>query len=390
MVVYKKSLIALFILFFFSNAIAYLPDYGLFPFQPFQSIVFFVLISLPLIGLRFLKSDLKAKINPLAIWVFVYLILSFLFFIFSRATPFNALQQVKYNFLTFCVFLIGLILFDSKEVLYIQKLVFGVLIVSILLNFYDLTHPLVLTENIGRASGMYLNPNVSALAILVALILSLSVIPEKLKTLIVVSSGLAIISTFSRAGLFSYFIFLLICFIYRKINFVSIFSTSFITVILISVTVSIDFTELIGPENAELLFNRINFFGNKDALNYDSSYQRADLLLMGINKYLENPIFGIGVGGGQEVSNTSYSDQSTHNQFIYILIEFGIFGFILLVSLFLIVFRSDYQKVKSFEVLSFMLIYIFNCLFSHNMLDSYFLLMGIVFVTIFDVEHEEV
>ena len=110
---------------------------------------------------------------------------------------------------------------------------------------------------------------------------------------------------------------------------------------------------------------------------------------MGISKYLVNPIFGTGLGGGQEVSGVAYSNQSTHNQFIYVLIEFGLLGIILLFGLFVIIAKSAKKITKSFEITSFLLIYILNCLFSHNMFDSYFLLVIISFVPIFGMGKKE-
>ena len=171
-------------------------------------------------------------------------------------------------------------------------------------------------------------------------------------------------------------------YVYKKCNLLPLIISFTILLFLLLFVDIFGISDILGSEEMLFMIERINFVGNDQALSDDSSYQRTHLLQMGVDKYLQHPVFGIGLGGGQEVSGIAYDGQSTHNQYIYLLIEFGILGLFLLVGLLLILTKSVHDTLKSFEITAFLMLYSINCFFSHNMFDSYFLLVIISFIPV--------
>ena len=214
---YQNILIILYILYFFTNALVFLPEAGFFSFQPFQTVLIFFVLATPVL-LKTNKVNFILQHNPIFWWAIIYIVLSLLFYVFSSASQNNAFQQIKYNFLIFLTLLIGVILFEKKHIGMVQTLLIIAVLLGIILNFYEFFNPLSFSVNIGRAAGMYLNPNVSALALLVGLVFCIDRIGVKWRSFFIGLVGLAVIITFSRAGLLTFWMIIGLMYVYKKCN----------------------------------------------------------------------------------------------------------------------------------------------------------------------------
>ena len=357
----------------------YLPEVKIIPIQPYHLVFSIAFFSIPI--LFKMKKAIPSLIkNEVILWLICYILISFLSYIFGKASSEISFQQIKNVLLLASILFIGVVLFESSKVILVQNLLLLSTIVGVILNVYELFNPLSFSFNLGRSAGMYMNSNVSALALLVGSVFSFSILKGFWKSIFIGFVGIGVLTTFSRAGILTYLIVTFSLYFYKKFN-----PRSLIIFFLITYTLLFNFdilgiNDILGTEEMAIMIDRINIFGNGSATNDNSSYERQRLLEIGIDKYLDNPIFGAGLGAANEISGAAYSSQSTHNQFVYLLIEYGIFGIFLILFLFVILAKKHIFLRRSFEITTFLLIYFINCFFSHNMFDNFFLLIIVSFI----------
>lgn len=387
---YCETIPLFFIMVFFTNIIIYFPDRNLIPLQPFQIVILFFILSIPFL----LKQNKYQTIlsNKVFIWTIFYWLISFVFFVFSSAQYVTSIKQFKTISIAVLVIISGIIIFNHSTIQRVRMAILIATLISIFLNFYDFLNPFSIdfldpfsiSDSVGRSAGMYLNPNIAALAILTGLILSIGIIKKKiLQILYFTLVGIAVTITFSRAGLLSFtIVFFSFCY-YYKINPFYLIFFFIITVLSIYYFDIYDIQYLTDSSEMTILLDRINIFGEGSATDDFSSFERKKLLEKGISVYLENPIFGVGVGGGHEISGAEYSNQSTHNQFVFLLVEYGVIGFVIIIMYFRVISGKIKRSLKSFEVGSFLIIFFLNCFFSHNMFETYFLLVTTPIIPLF-------
>lgn len=376
---YQNILIVVYILLFFSNAAMYLPEVKIITLQPFHLVLCMAFFSIPLL-FNFKKTIVILIRNKVFLWIICYILISAISYTYSKASAETSFQQIKNVLLLSLILFIGVILFESEKAILVQNLILFCTTIGVILNIYELFNPLSFSFNLGRSAGMYMNSNVSALALLVGLVFSISMVKGLWKGPFIGFVGFGVLTTFSRAGMLTYLLIVFMLYVYKKFNLISLIV---FLLIIYSLFFSFDIfgiNDILGTDEMSLMIDRINVFGNGTVTNDDSSYERKRLLEMGIEKYLDNPIFGAGLGAAYEISGAAYSSQSTHNQFVYLLIEYGIFGVFLMFFLFFILAQNYFFLKKSFEISTFLLVYFTNCFFSHNMFDNFFLLIIISFI----------
>ena len=96
-----------------------------------------------------------------------------------------------------------------------------------------------------------------------------------------------------------------------------------------------------------------------------SNSERMKLINIGIEEFKSNPILGIGIGNynvyAQEVLNYNFRSDNltTHNIYLELLAETGIIGFILFISIYVLI-GKEVLKLKNRNAI---LIYIYFCFF---------------------------
>jgi O-antigen ligase len=94
----------------------------------------------------------------------------------------------------------------------------GCVVAAVLLNLYDIFHPLSFSHDIGRAAGLYVNANVSGMAIVLGMILSVGIVTGKKRDGFVVLTGIGVAVTQSRSAALVYLIAVLFLFASRQVS----------------------------------------------------------------------------------------------------------------------------------------------------------------------------
>ena len=141
--------------------------------------------------------------------------------------------------------------------------------------------------------------------------------------------------TFSRGGMITGFlmIILLLVFLYFKSNFSGRVKLNYIIIVMIfTMTATWTYTSF---QTGGLIDKR---YANQDAAGKAKESQftgREDIAQHEINSFLENPIFGVGVGKGAEIrENETGIKVASHDEITRMFAEHGMFGIIGLLILF--------------------------------------------------------
>ncbi|MBC5774890.1 O-antigen ligase family protein [Pontibacter sp. KCTC 32443] len=125
------------------------------------------------------------------------------------------------------------------------------------------------------------------------------------------------------------------------------------------------------------LFNMQELFINRLTLTQDLSMQgRLNLQKIGINLWLESPLFGKGLSGYEQNFARHFTggeyNPYPHNLFIYILAEFGIVGFLLLGTIFYLL----YQRLNKRKLGMLLVAYLLFGIFLFNLTEYHFFFLA--------------
>lgn len=382
---YRNFLAVFFSGFIFSNLIIYIYNSGILPIPPFISLGLFFVACFPLLlekkTLQFIAS------TELSGWILYYIILSILFGFFSACETEYILTSVTQVTICVVTILIALIIFqDNASIKFAQYSIFFLCFLGLIFNIIDIIKPLTFSKDIGRAGGLYENANYAGASLVMGLFFSENAFGKRARYFLIIATGIAIFLTFSRAALF---FFLLYLFVTRKIHIRNIVPV--LVVVIISIVVLTPFIKGIIPDQiniSEFLKQRFAFLDpSASSGGFDeSANERKILLEMGWEKYLDRPIWGYGLGGHESIARGMYQNQLSHNTYVGLLLNYGIFGLSIIVFLVIAIINNVPEKLKP----TFFLLAIFillNGFFSHNLFDNYnFLLFYGIFAAFKQVE----
>lgn len=369
----RNLLFILTIVFFYSNLPIYLEieKISIINIKLYYYVILFFVITLILTISR--KSNILYLKNPLNAWMIFYVVLLLFWFIL----PSNLLTSKEffiriYN-LIFMFMMTIFIFMDEKDFKNIKKGIFISTIFAILLNIFEFINPEFFYSSsnpysvIGRSAGLYLNPTISGMAILLGMILTITFIPKKYRTLFMLFSLIGILLTFSRGPLIGWIIAFIYIManttIYKKDKFIA--AIVFILFAAIGIPFLIDFIQNNYNEEGQNLINRINWFN--DTQSGASQSERLRVILLSFNLFAENPFFGSGLG-----STLHWEERaSTHNMYLFLGAEFGILG-ILLYPLSIIAATWGGIKKEKTTIVLFIIISLIIGLFRHNQFDQFF------------------
>ena len=290
------------------------------------------------------------------------------------------------------------------EVEYIERFYWSFIVGIILLVVIQLFNgrPLLFTEleDLYRVGGNVGNSNDYAFCLLVGInFLTLMLLGKNDNQLIKVFVSLLIIIFLYEiiffSGSKSGFIiasFSLFCYLIFK------FQAANKTVRLLLLTI------IIGPviyfiKNANefniIIFQRFermfNFFLGRRIGKYDrdhSSEERYELILDGLRLWAERPLFGWGPNEFRYINNVAY-DTYSHNNYIEILVNFGLLGFVLFYSihLYIIVRIWKLNLISKSNNLKWLLVIVISLLFVDMTFVTYynkiyFICIGLVLVLV--------
>ena len=286
---------------------------------------------------------------------FIFLLMSFIaLFFYPSDDSFDLLLSLLQIFI-FSIVVYNILIYNDSALSLEIGIVFG-LIYSVYIGYFvgrDFFTGF-LTQ---RYSGTLANPNHYSFMITVALLflirrfLLFSRSRDKanfynyiIVFLILVFSYEVIFYALSRQGILIVFILLLFLF-YQTLSQSSNINKIFIVLIFLSLFFYTYNTII----NNELLYNRLgalfSLFSTSDEFLIDNSLvYRFRYMIDAYKLWLEKPIFGYGLHQFKYVNNSGVS----HNNFLEILVNNGIIGFISYYSLYIYIFKS-YFLIRSYN-----------------------------------------
>ncbi|HIP33476.1 MAG TPA: O-antigen ligase domain-containing protein, partial [Bacteroidia bacterium] len=252
----------------------------------------------------FTKAKLSFLKNPLNIWILVYLTLILIWYLL----PSNLLTEKElfiriYNL--FIMFMMTIfIYFDRTDFINVKKALFLVTIFSIGMNIYQFTNPEVFFSNnnpfgvVGRSAGLYLNPTISGMAILLGMVMTVTFVPKKYRIYYMMFGLIGILLTFSRGPLLGWGVaFMYIIFTKTVSTKNKTFAiVSLFLGVLIGLPFLIDFIQNNYDYGGDNLINRLMWFSDAQSHIAHSQQERLDVLKASWNLFADSPILGSGLG----------------------------------------------------------------------------------------------
>lgn len=259
-------------------------------------------------------------------------------FVLSDNAPIKTFKKTSKFFIYTGVILslIGIVIYSFGEQViqngeYIQKLTLGPIVISQLI---------IKANDFFRISSLTGNPNNLGFVLFVSIILTFCLYKLKeirlfLFLLLISIQTVGIIMTFSRSSLLALLVALLLFYLLITQN-IRAFLYKILTIGLCSVPIVIVII---------FIKDRVSAFGRSSTLaGREVSWNYA------FDRFLESPIFGIGFGISQEHLILGGIDISTHNAHLSILLETGLIGYLLFISLIilsLIIAFINYFKISN-------------------------------------------
>lgn len=245
---------------------------------------------------------------------------------------------------------------------------FVIVVIGVALNLYEF----LIENNLwstapGRSAGLYINPNISAGALLGYGLIFLSSRADKFRIDDLIMMCLIVVGvfiTFSRTGIISVVV-LFTAVILLRVNrryFLRVIAGSVSIMVIAVVGSSYVYQNMVLSKDAAMRLDSFMLTSLLD--NYRS--QRGEVALDSIDLFMKNPIAGEGVRTVQGMT------QGPHNMFVAVMIDYGVSG--LLAYLGFIVRLILFAIISNREIAGRLWLFIlWLCLFSvasHNLLED--------------------
>lgn len=293
------------------------------------------------------------------IWAILFLGVATFSYLFSARTE-EQLRALKT--LVICVGMFGMFLLAFNDRVDVRAGRVGVLaavLLGIAINIVDFAGLYRFSIAEGRAAGLYLNPNISGFYLVVGMVLSVSVLPRRLRLPYCLIVGLGVALTFSRSSAIMWLVAV------AGLSYVNEFRINRVVlmsmwVVLVMALLVMQFGEQwvresgLGKHLSQGALQRLHF-----NLDVDQSAQgRLALIEKSWKLFSEHPWVGHGLGA----HNVQATYVQPHNMYLLIGMEMGALGIALYLLLFWFLWRLNDGVTRVFVV-----IVIIGALFSHNL-----------------------
>jgi O-antigen ligase len=338
--------------------------------------VHWVLLTAALMLVHMLARDAwDRRINmPLVVWWCSVVLMNLVWYIGIGGGDPAVLNQRLLALAFFAIAYLYLASFPEIG-LSLRRLMAWLALVAVTFSAYDITHPFSFVPaghefaHIGRAAGMYVNPNSAGAAIVLAMVLSMRTVNERWRGPFIAACALGVTLSFSRAAMLAFVIAGVGLLWTRELSWRSARNA----LLLLGGAVA-SLAIFLWPVVSELLssdaMNRLLWFLNPTEGGDFSQNERQFLAEQGWEQFVGSPLVGNGVGSTETWSLRS----STHNQYIQFLSDFGILGLFIMPALAAIIALSS-RRGGTHSIVAVSIL--FFCLASHNMLTEYYWLVAL-------------
>jgi O-antigen ligase len=371
---YRHFLVFVIVAAFFTNISTYTVRYGLIP---LAWIGLLAGLSAPLILSKIGKG--KIELRPVVLWAVAFLLISIGWY-YVAAQDAVAFQEVQTRFVSVIFLILALVAFSGeREQRLARYWIAGAVVLAAALNVYELFNPMTFSTIPGRSSGLYANVNQSGAALVLGLILSYQVIPDRFKFLFVAISAAGVFPTFSRSAMIGWILIAAFFFARAgiKVQFRRIFVGTIVAIVLVYSPLWSDLQQSLEDKGMLSLnvAERIAFFTGGQAQD-DSANERKAVVAKGWEMFGQQPVQGWGTGANRDIPGF---DVGTHNIYVAMLVDHGVIGFFIVPGLLLATVWG--MNRRSFDLaapwLLFMVMWGF---FSHNVLEEHYILLAVALV----------
>lgn len=304
--------------------------------------------------------------NPLTWWCVLYVALTALALLIGQQTP-AAVTAFRERLVT-SVFLVGVVAVAGTVASHraMGRLLVVVGLLSLIPLLVDIVRPLTFSGVYGRPAGLYVNPNLTAAALLTAMLAGAHAVGRR-RELVTVIFALGIVATLSRGGLVALAVVTVLLIASGRTHARSLVLGLLVLAIVVIATGlwrQVVATVSDSPLVAERLRGLVEMGGT-----YTGGFDDASLRQRGLaashawDLFLDHPVLGAGLG-----ATTDWSlGFSTHNIYLRHLAEHGLAG-IWIFPLFVLAVARRAPRVLVWPVTAALLV---TGLASHNVLDNF-------------------
>lgn len=221
----------------------------------------------------------------------------------------------------------------------IALIIVGCIALAALFNYVDVIFPYRFVpegfpgSTPERGAGLFMNANIAAAFVLTATIAALPFVPMRFRALVLVLAVAGVTPCFSRFGFVFAGLLVLMSVFFRLLNRTQVLLL-LLSIPVVVAALGVYYQVLLsGAEtNVENIQNRLAWFESLGRDGDDSVEGRTDAALRAWNMFMDDPLLGKGIGA------TSHAIQvlGTHNMYLMLMAEQGIFGLGLYLSLILV------------------------------------------------------
>jgi len=247
-----------------------------------------------------------------------------------------------------------LIIFDGTPVLRrARSWIAWATLFGIGMNLYEAAYPGTFSTVVGRAAGLYANANTSGMALAIGCLVSLPAVPRRWRELMLLAAVAGICVTFSREAMIGVLIVIAggiaakICSLRRLILSAALGVT--LLVGLRALEIDADFKTFDGDNLSRLMFESSD----------QSAQDRLRIAYRVLQSFEDAPLLGQGFG-----TATYWGDEESHNLYLSLMADHGIFGVLLIPALLMSVWR------RSWESCAFVTLFALWCFFDHFVFNT--------------------
>jgi len=375
---YPRILAVLAAVIFFTNFDVYVYNSERLSVPPLFWIGVFAALALP-----YLLSSATLTIirqAPLARWCFLYLLISCVWFLLQPSQSDAAWQELRTRALSVVFLMVALIVMAREDAhLWARRCVMIITLAAVGVNFYELFYPQTFSSVMGRAAGLYINPNQAGVALILGMIVTLDLIPSRWRLAFVLLVGTGVAVTFSRAAMTGWAIVVFITFWTRQINLRRSLAVGFTIMVISALLLAWQWDNVMDKLKVSNVLND-NVMGRLEWLNQpmaddNSSLERAAVAAIAFERFADAPLIGSGIGASRKLLTITGGLQiSSHNQYLNMMVDHGLLGFLVLPLLLLASIwqsRGDERR----RAITFAAFLLFMGFFSHNLLEERYTLL---------------
>ena len=360
---------------FFSN----LPIYGglfLWSVQPVHFMFLFGLALFPLlIGRRGLSLELAA---PLVLWCLAYLGICALWYAtFGGGSP----EPFKARALAVLFLLSTFTLFVQNEsiVRCVRLTLFACVVVGALVNVYDISHPFALVPatsefaKLGRAAGLYINPNQSGLALLLGFVLTIDLCRASLRPVYALIVLIAVVLTGSRTAIAGALMTIVLLVRSGALNYAQVYA-----MVAVSAVAVVGLWGAVGATLAALqldldaLYDRFAWFMSLGSTADFSQQERVVLAEEAWELFANNPILGAGLGATELWNQRA----PPHNMYLLGMTDFGALGVLVFPAL-IGCAVGGLKRMFERRTAPFTCLTLWSGLFSHSLIGEHYFMIAV-------------